>query len=90
VFKIQSLSHRKHGISITPVIMALQTVRFQDANMALNIARELENIITSWQLRGKVLCNITDNANTEATTDLVTPKANHIPCFPHMMNLIMK
>jgi hypothetical protein len=44
MFKIQSLPHRKHSISIAPVTMALQTMRFQDANMALNIARKLQNI----------------------------------------------
>jgi hypothetical protein len=35
---------------------------FPESHMAINLARELQNIISNWNLKDKVVCIVADNA----------------------------
>lgn len=71
--------------------IALQTFLFQENHTAVNLAAELEKIISFWHLQGKVMCIVSDNAaNIKAASDIISPKVSHIFCFAHTINLIVQ
>ena len=56
--------------------------------MARNIKTELEEIMSSWDIKDKVFAIVTDNAsNTVAEERLMD--IHHIPCFAHTLNFVV-
>ena len=66
----------------------LDTARMTEAHTARNIKTELEDIMSSWDIKDKVFAIVTDNAsNMVAAVGLMD--IHHIPCFAHTLNLVV-
>ena len=76
------------GADWTLKSFVLDTVRMTEAHTARNIKTELEDIMSSWDIKDKMFAIVTDNAsNMVAAVGLMD--IHHIPCFAHTLNLVV-
>ena len=67
----------------------LETFEFKENHTGDSIAAELKRVVNSWGIADKIVCAITDKAsNMVAAIDKTGWR--HLPCFTHMLNLIVQ
>jgi len=67
----------------------LECVAFEESHTSHNLKVKIESVITDWELNGKVVLVVSDNAYNivGAITNL---KLKHFGCFAHSLNLLYK
>jgi len=67
----------------------LECVAFEESHTSHNLKVKIESVITDWELNGKVVLVVSDNAYNivGAITNL---KLKHFGCFAHSLNLIVQ
>lgn len=68
--------------------VVLQTVRMMKDHTAENLANEMREICSEWEISNKVCCVVTDNA-PDIVSVVKGMKLRHLGCFAHMINLIV-
>lgn len=67
----------------------LNCLLFNDSHTAQNLSVEIKKCVTQWNLDGKIVAVVSDNAaNIKAAIRLCNWR--HIPCFAHTINLIVQ
>ena len=68
--------------------VVLETAQIEESHTAENIGATLVAITDKWNIKEKVCCVITDNANNIVAA-VRNNKWNHLPCFAHTLNLLV-
>ena len=67
----------------------LEIFDFSNEHIADNIASEILRVTTEWNIEGKIVCVMTDNASNIVAAINKMPW-QHLPCFAHSLNLAIK
>ena len=67
----------------------LCTYQVTMSHTAENIAAELKNVASDWNIAHKIYCLVTDNASNMVAAAKLTGW-RHIPCFAHTLNSIVQ
>lgn len=67
----------------------LDCFEFSDRHTSENLAEELLRVAREWQVDGKVVCCVSDNA-ANITKAMKMLKWTHHPCLAHTINLIVR
>lgn len=66
----------------------LECCAFGDSHTSVNLAYQLQQVIDEWNLQGKVLIVISDNAANIKKAIQEELKLKHLSCYAHTLNLI--
>ncbi|XP_003388406.1 PREDICTED: zinc finger BED domain-containing protein 1-like [Amphimedon queenslandica] len=67
----------------------LETFEFNTEHTASHIAAELNRVTTGWNINGKIICAVTDNASNMVAAIRETGW-RHLPCFAHSLSLVVQ
>lgn len=71
-----------------PISLLLDCSNFSAQHTAANLAKELNNVVTEWKIKDKLLMVVSDNAaNIKAAINSLRWK--HYGCFAHTVNLVV-
>lgn len=68
----------------------LEVDSFSDRHTSANLACELEGIVSHWELKGKILLAVSDNAANIKKAITEHLHWEHLGCYAHTLNLIAK
>ncbi|CAH0562953.1 unnamed protein product [Brassicogethes aeneus] len=68
--------------------MLLDCSSFGETHTSQNLSKELKRVILEWNLEGKILMVISDNAANIRKAIKDELKLNHLGCYAHTINLV--